>query len=64
MSLSPDILLGDDEEPGFDWKDSESPTRLSARHSLELYLERKALRRRLEDTFDEAPLNDGEWDWH
>ncbi|TVQ74505.1 MAG: hypothetical protein EA372_02420 [Chromatiaceae bacterium] len=64
MSLSHDAVMADDDEPAFDWRDEESPKRLSARRSLELYLERKALRRRLEDTFDDGPLNDGEWDWH
>lgn len=56
-----DLLL-DEEEDGFDWKESGKTPSRSARRSLELYLERKALRRQIKDTFSQDDVAD-ELDW-
>ncbi|MCG5513552.1 PA3496 family putative envelope integrity protein [Ectothiorhodospira shaposhnikovii] len=63
MARAPDSLLADDEDDSVDWKESDSSARLSARRSLELLLERRALKRQLEDTFDEngSGLQDLDW---
>ncbi len=63
MARAADSLIYDDEE-NFEWKpDASTSQRRDARRSLELYLERKALKRQLEDTFDENAnsLNDLDW---
>lgn len=63
MARAADSLIYEDEE-NFEWKqDTSINQRRDARRSLELYLERKALRRQLEDTFDEnaSSLNDLDW---
>ncbi|EHQ52131.1 hypothetical protein ECTPHS_05536 [Ectothiorhodospira sp. PHS-1] len=63
MARAPDSLLADDEDDSVDWKESDSSARLSARRSLELLLERRALKRQLEDAFDEngSGLQDLDW---
>ncbi|WP_006787544.1 PA3496 family putative envelope integrity protein [Thiorhodospira sibirica] len=63
MARAADSLIYEDEE-NFEWKqDTSINQRRDARRSLELYLERKALKRQLEDTFDEnaSSLNDLDW---
>lgn len=63
MTRAVDSLIYEDEE-GFDWKQDASGThQRDARRLLELHLERKALRRQLEDAFDEdsGKLKDLDW---
>ncbi|SEQ12401.1 hypothetical protein SAMN05421693_11756 [Ectothiorhodospira magna] len=63
MARATDSLLADDEDDSVDWKESDSSPRLSARRSLELLLERRALKRQLEDTFDENNSGPVDLDW-
>lgn len=64
MPPTPEILVSDEEDPREDWKELTPAGRTSARRSLELLMERRALQRRLQDTFDEpgAVWNDPDWE--
>ncbi|MFN2348904.1 MAG: PA3496 family putative envelope integrity protein [Thioalkalivibrio sp.] len=53
MARADDILTLDYDLDSPEWKQEDSNRRPGARRSLELYLERRALRRQLEDTFGE-----------
>lgn len=55
-------LIQDEEDEGFDWKDSNKPNAVTARRSLERYLEKRALKRQIQDVFDEND-GDAELDW-
>lgn len=55
-------LLQDEEDEGFDWKDSNKSNAVTARRSLERYLEKRALKRQIQDVFDEND-SDTELDW-
>lgn len=64
MARVQDILTMDDELDSPEWKqeNTEAP-RTTARRSLERLLEKRALRRQLEDAFgdDSYTLNDLDW---
>ncbi|MDX9768492.1 MAG: hypothetical protein RBT51_14205 [Ectothiorhodospiraceae bacterium] len=60
-----DSLAYEDYEEAFDWKSQgieASGKPLTARRSLERYLERKALRRKLEDALNDR-AEPGDLDW-
>lgn len=65
MGTTDESLLPDDEDRLPEWKPSNSNAvaRLDARRSLELIMERKALRKRLKDTFDEGPTDLDDLGW-
>lgn len=67
MATADDTFLDEDvdagEEPEALQENDRPAGRASARRSLELYLEKKALRRRLQDTFSDAGNDLDELGW-
>ncbi|ACL72586.1 PA3496 family putative envelope integrity protein [Thioalkalivibrio sulfidiphilus] len=64
MARAEDILTLDEEMDSPEWKqDQTAKNRPGARRSLELYLERRALRRQLEDAFGEDSYGPTELDF-
>lgn len=67
MATADDTFLDEDVDAGEEpetLQENERPSgRASARRSLELYLEKQALRRRLQDTFSDASADLDELGW-